>query len=93
VQALALVDLEVHGRVDDVEAADPQRDRPAEEERLPVERAGHGDPAAHRREPVHRSQERMAQPREALQVGVDDEPGDGDRPEDVGDRRELPDGH
>ena len=92
VQALAPVDLEVHRRVDDVEAADPERDGAAEQERLPVDGAGHRDPAADRREPVDRPQERMAEPGEPLEIRVDDEAGNRDRPEDVRHRRELPHG-
>ena len=91
-QALATVDLDVEERVEEVEAGDPGRDRGAERPRLPGKLAGERDPGADGREAVDRAQPEVREPREALQVRVDDEAGDGDRPEPADERVELPHG-
>ena len=92
VQALLAVVLEVEERVEEVEAGDPERDGPAERPRLPGEVTGHGDPRSHRRQPERGSEPEMAGPGDALQIGVDDEEDDRDRPEPAHDRVELEDG-
>ncbi len=92
VQPLLAVDVDVEQRVEEVEARDPERDRGAEHPRLPRELAGDRNPAPDRREPVHDPEPDVAEPGPALQVRIDDEAGDGNRPEPARDRRELPHG-
>ena len=92
VQALAVVDLGVEQGVEEVEARDPAGDRAAELPRRERQLPGDRDPRAHRRQPVHRTEPEMAEPGEPLQVGVDHEAGNGDRPEPADDRVELEDG-
>ena len=69
----------------------PRAEPPAERPRLPRQRARHGDPGADRREAEARAQPQVAQPREALEVRVDHEHRDGDRPQPAHDRVELQD--
>ena len=75
-----------------VEAGDPERHGGAEHPRLPRQVAGDRDPGADRREAVDGAEPEVAEPREALQVRVDDEADDRDRPQPAHDRVELPDG-
>ncbi len=91
VQTLPPVDLLVEQRVEEVEARHPERDRGAEHPRLPRQLAGDRHPGADGRETVHRAEPEVAQPGESLEVRVDDEADDGDRPEPAHDRIELPD--
>ena len=85
------VDLEVEERVEEVEAGDPARDRRAEHPRLPRQLAGDRDPGADRREPVDGAEPEVREPGEALQVRVDHEAGNGDRPQPAHERVELAD--
>ena len=92
VQPLLAVDVDVEERVEEVEAGDPRGDRGAERPRLPRQLALDRRPGADRREPVDRAEPEVAQPREPLQVRVDDERDDRDRREPADERVELPDG-
>ena len=91
VQAFPPVDVDVEERVEEVEAGDPGRDGapelPGLERQLPRDR----DPRAHRREPVDGAQPEMAEPRHALEVRVDDEARNRDRPEPAHDLVQLED--
>jgi hypothetical protein len=91
-QSLLAVDVLVKQRVEEVEAGHPERDRAAQSPGLPRQRPRDRRPRAHRGKPVHRPQPQVAEPRPALQVRVDHEAGDGDRPEPVHERVELEDG-
>ena len=91
--ALLAVDLDVEQRVEEVEAGNPERDRAAQRPRLPGNRPGDRRPGADRREPVDRAEPEVAEPGPALQVRVDHEAGDRDRPEPVDERVELEDRH
>ena len=92
VQALRAVDVDVEERVEEVEPGDPRADGAAERPRLPRQLALDRRPGADRREPVDRAEPQVAEPREPLQVRVDDERRDGDRREPAHERVELPDG-
>src|SRR4029079_16909118 len=81
VQPLAPVDLLVEQRVEEVEAGDPERDGGSEHPRLPRQLARDGDRGAHGCEAVDRTEPEMAEPREPLEVRIDDEADDRDRPE------------
>ena len=92
VQPLCAVDLQVEERVEEVEARHPQRDRGAEGPRLPRQLARDRHPGADRRQAVDRAQPEVAEPGRPLQVRVDHEGRDRDRPEPAHDGVELPDG-
>src|SRR6266508_5918650 len=81
VQALLAVDIAVEQRVEEVEPGDPERDSRPKRPGLPGQLAGHRYPGTHRREPVHRTEPEVAEPGEPLQVRVDDETGERDRPQ------------
>src|SRR5207244_2962377 len=68
---------------------DPDGHGAPERPRLPRQPSGDRDPRPHRRKAVDRSQPQVAHPREALEVGIDDEAHDRDRPEPADDRVEL----
>jgi hypothetical protein len=89
VQALLDVELAIEQRIEQVEARDPDRDCRTERPRLPRQAAGDRNPGTDRREPVDEPEPDMAQPREALQVRIDDEPDERDRPQPAHDRIEL----
>src|SRR5438445_3324918 len=91
VEPLCAVDLRVEERVEEVEAADPERHRAAERPRLPRQAPGDGDPTAHGRESVDRAEPGVTEPREPLQVRIDHEARDRNRPEPADDVRELED--
>src|SRR5439155_25591950 len=88
-QPLRAVDLEVEQRIEQVEPGHPERDGAAERPRLPRDRAGDRRPGPDRGEPVDRPEPEVAEPGPALQVRVDDEARDRDRPEPVDKRVEL----
>ena len=88
-QPLHAVDLDVEQRVEEVEAGDPERNRAAERPGLPRDRAGDRRPGADRREPVDGAEPEVARPGPALEVRVDHEPHDRDRPKPVHERVEL----
>src|SRR5262249_34852946 len=92
VQTFPPVDLLVEERVEEVESRDPEGDGSAEHPRLPGEPARDGDPGTDRREAVDRAEPEVAEPGDPLEVRVDDEADDRDRPEPADDRIELPDG-
>src|SRR3954454_14695587 len=79
-EPLRPVDLEVEQRVEEVEPGHPERDRAAQHPGLPWNRPGARRPGTHRSEPVHGPEPEVPEPGPALQVRVDDEAGDGDRP-------------
>ena len=81
--------VEVEQRVEEVEAGDPEADRAAERPRLPRELTRDRDPGADRREAEAGAEPEVAEPRDALQVRVDDEHHDRDRPQPADDRLEL----
>src|SRR5204862_4579703 len=81
VQPLREVDLAVEERVEEVEARNPGGNGSAERPRLPRQAAGDRHPGAERSQPVDGAEPEVAQPREALQVRVDDEADDRDRRE------------
>src|SRR5579884_411075 len=91
-QALPPVDLLVEERVEEVEAPDPEGHRRAEHPRLPGQSAGDRDPGANGREAVHGAQPEVAEPSEPLEIRIDDEAHDGNRPEPAHERVQLPDG-
>ena len=91
VQTLAPVDLLVEERVEEVEASDPERDGSAEHPGLPRQPPGDRHPCADGRESVDRAEPEMAEPREALEVRIDDEADHRDRPEPAHEWVELPD--
>ena len=80
VEPLLAVDLQVEERVEEVEAGDPERDRGAEHPGLPRQLSGDRDPRTDGREAVDRAEPQVSEPREPLQVRVDHERGDRDRP-------------
>src|SRR5919197_1952237 len=88
VQTLLEINLAVEERVKEVEPCDPDRDGRAERPRLPRQATGDRDPGAHRREAVDSAEPEMAEPGEALEVGVDDEADERDRPKPAHDRLE-----
>jgi hypothetical protein len=88
-EPLRAVDVDVEERVEQVEAGDPRCDRGAEGPRLPRQVALDRRPGADRREAVDRAEPEMAEPREPLQVRVDDEGDDGDRRQPPDERVEL----
>src|SRR5581483_1070314 len=90
-QALLAVDVDVEERIEEVEARHPGCDRAAERPRGPAQIASDRGPRSDRREPVDGSEPEMAEPRVPLEVRVDDERGDRDRPEPADERVELPD--
>ena len=92
-ETLAPVVVEVVERVEEVEAGDPEQHRAAEHPRLPRSLAGDGEPGADRSEPEARAEPEVAEPRESLEVRVDEEHRDRDRPEPAYDRVELEDRH
>ncbi len=92
VQSVLDVEFPIEQRVEDVEARDPDRNRAAERPRFPRQPTRDRHPRADRREAVDDPEPDVAQPCEALQVGIDDEAGDRDRPEPAHDRIELEDG-
>ncbi len=90
---LLTIDVQIEQRVEEVEARDPERDRAAEGPGLPRQLALDRSPGADRRQAVDGPEPQVAEPRPALQVRVDHEPDDGDRPEPVHQRVELVDGN
>src|SRR5439155_12740552 len=90
---LRTVDLDVDQRVEEAEAVNPRRDGTAECPRLPRQVAAARNPRPHRREAIARAQPEVRQPGDPLQVRVDDEACDRDRPQPTADRVALPDGH
>ena len=91
-QPLATVDLDVEERVEEVEAGDPERDGAAEHPGLASGKlARDRGPGPDGREPVDGAEPEVAEPREPLQVRVDDEADDRDRPQPAHDRVELED--
>src|SRR5712691_991468 len=88
-QAFRAVDLDVEERVEEIEARHPERDGGAEQPRLPRQVVRDRDPGADGGEAVDRAEPEVAEPREALEVRVDDEARDRNRPEPVRERREL----
>ena len=92
VQSLPPVDLLVEERVEAIEAGDPERDCGSEHPGLPRQAARDRHPGADRREAVDRAEPEVAEPGDPLEVRVDDETDDRDRPEPAHDRVELPDG-
>src|ERR1051325_4089559 len=90
VQPLAPIDLLVEEGVEEVEASDPERDGSAEHPGLPGQAPGDGHPRADRREPIDGAQPEMAQPRETLEVRIDDEADHRYRPEPAHERIQLP---
>ena len=92
VEAVRAVVLEVEERVEDVEAGDPDGDGGAEQPGLERQLVRDRRPGADRREPVDGAEPEVREPGRPLQVRVDDEGRDGDRPEPADDRRELVDG-
>src|SRR5207244_5112418 len=89
-QTLGTVDVDVEQCVEEVESGHPARDRSAEQPRLPGKVIRDRDPRADGCKTVHDAEPEVAEPREALEVRVDHEAGDGNRPEPVRKRRELP---
>src|SRR5439155_25475332 len=92
VQPLLAIDLEIEQRVEEVEARHPERDCATERPRWPRQPSGDRDPGADRREAVDGPEPEMREPGPALQVRVDDERSNGNRPEPAHDRIELEDG-
>src|SRR5205814_7255232 len=92
-EALGTVYLEIEQRVEEVEPCDPERNGAAEPPCRPGDRPRDRGPGADGRKPVDRSQPEVAEPGPALQVRIDDEAGDGDRPQPVDERVELVYGH
>ena len=92
VEPLRAVDLHVEERVEEVEAGDPERHGGTEQPGLQRQLAGDGNPAADGRKAVDGAEPEVREPGVALEVGVDDEPRDGDRPQPAHQRVELPDG-
>ena len=92
VQPLGAVDVEVEERVEEVEARDPESDGAAERPGLPRKRVRDRGPGTERREPVHGAEPEVRERAPALQIRVEHEARDRDRPEPVDDRRELEDG-
>ena len=88
VDALATVEVEVEDRVDHVEAADPQPHGQEQQHRRQRDAARHRDPGGGRREAVGQAQRVVAEPGEALGVGIDDEGRDDDRPQVAAGRRQ-----
>ena len=81
VQPLFAVDLRVEERIEEIEAGNPGGDAAAERPGLPRQLTLDRGPRAHRRQPVDGAEPEVAEPREPLQVRVDDEGDDGDLPE------------
>ena len=75
------VEVEVEDRVDDVEAADPQPDGEEQQPRDGAERPAHRQPRGRRRQAQREAERVVAEPREALGVGIEDEGGQRDGPE------------
>ena len=92
VEPLPPVVLEVVEGVEEVESRDPAEHRGAQRPCLPRRGPGYREPRADRGEPETGAEPEVAQPCEALEVRVDDEHRDGDRPEPPDDRVELEDG-
>src|SRR3989442_15148409 len=88
---LRAIDLDVEERVEEIEAGDPERHRGTEHPRFPGQMVRNRDPRADRCESVDSAEPEVAEPGPALEVGVDDEARDGDRPQQVRQRCELPD--
>ena len=91
-QADLPVVLQVEQRVEEVEAGDPEGNRGAQRPRLPRKLTGDGHPRANRGQPERRAEPEVAEPGEALQIRVDDEHANGNRPEPAHDRVEVPHG-
>src|SRR3989337_1426147 len=81
--------LEVEERVEEVESRNPQKHGPADGPRLPGSRPGDSEPGTDRREGETGAEPEVAEPREALQVRIDDEHHNGDGPQPAHDRVEL----
>src|SRR6188472_738895 len=81
--------VEVEQRVEQVEAGNPEAHRAPERPRLPRKLARDRHPGADRRQAEASAEPEVAKPRDALQIRVDDEQHDGDRPEPADDRLEL----
>ena len=92
VQPLLAIDIDVEERVEEIEAGDPRGDRGAERPRLPRQLALDRCPGADRRKPVDRAEPEVAEPREPLQVRIDDERDHRHGREPAHERVELPDG-
>ena len=80
---------EVEEGVEQVESRNPQALGRKERPRLPRRLPGHREPGTERREARTRAEPEVAEPRHALQVRVDDEHRDRNRPEPADDRLEL----
>src|SRR5437764_1325396 len=89
VQTLARVDLDVEQRIEEIEPGDPGRDGRAENPCLPRQSAGDRDPTAHRRKAVGDTEQNVTEPGPALQVRVDDEQNERNRPQPANDVRKL----
>ena len=85
------VEIDVHQRVDHIEAEHPRGDGEEQEPRCRREVPRYRDPRAERGQADHHAEHEMAQPREALGVGVDHKSRDRDRPQVPGHRRQLAD--
>src|SRR5207248_1449998 len=79
----------VEQRIEEVEPGDPHRHRRTEGPRLPRQSAGDRNPGADRCEPVDRAEPKMTEPREPLQIRIDDEAEEWDRPQPPHDRIQL----
>jgi len=87
-QSLHAVNVGVEQRVEEVEAGDPEGNRGAEQPRLPREMVRDRNPRADGASPST-TKPVMAEPGPSLQVGIDHEADNRNRPEPVRLRRQL----
>ena len=88
--ALGAVDREIHQRVHDVEAGDPDGDGGEEQQCRPTDATGDADVGAQRRESVDRAEHEMRDPRDAFAKRIEQHAQAGDRKQFYAERIEHP---